>query len=88
MRSSRAPPARATPGTSRSTKYFGGGTRAWTSRLIVAAGRCRRAMIIARRRPEREWIRLWTSRPARSRRESSAWLTALRVWRLIVIGLG
>jgi len=33
---------------------LGGGTSIWTSALIVAAGRCVRAMMSAKRRPDRE----------------------------------
>ena len=56
--------------------------------LIVAAGACVLASSSAKRRPDRECSRLWTTSPSRSRRVRTGVLTACSVCRLIVSGLG
>ena len=62
----------ATPGTRRSTWYFGGGTRNCTIALIVAAGSASLAISSAKRRPDASAAGSGRSAPIRSLREAAA----------------
>src|SRR6202022_5037269 len=75
-------------GISRSTAYFGGGTRIWVIALIPMIGTLNRLSETASERPPLECSRLWNLR-----RRHSAWVrssdrTACRVWALMVSGFG
>ena len=78
-----------TPGTSRPTGYFGGGTSSCTTVFTVATGRPERASRNAKRRPSpRVQPALQTGSVARSIGPRSGVCTACTVCWLIVIGFG